>query len=88
MDKRVLHSISTLQVVLLLSGNAFFYCIHSHSSQKKKLLKNYLNSFIYCKVLKPVICKEAKYLLKLLPIVGKTLVYNELQQFLENYQTL
>ena len=68
MDKRVLHSPLPLPLVLVLSGAAFFYCIHLHSSRKKKLLKNYLNSFIYCTIVKPVknTCMKAKFLVKLL----------------------
>ena len=68
MDKRILDSPSTLPLVLLLSGTTFFFCIHSHSNQKKKHKKNYLRSFIYCKIVKPVnyTCKEANFLVKLL----------------------
>ena len=63
MDKRVLHSPSALALVLLLSGAALSCCIHSHSNQNllKIFLKKYLNSFIYCKMVKLVknTCKEA-----------------------------
>ena len=92
MGKRVLNLLLPLPLVLLFSGNAFFYCIHSHSSRREKRQKNYLSVFIYFKIAKPEknTCEEAKFLAKLLAYSLEyiTLLINKILQFLKNYEIL